>query len=144
MEREQKKMRTWEPRQSSARLQGRTRYRHTNLPTTLPAAAKGLVPTYTADGKTAGQPSLTALPLHSSPALNTRGAGCPWGWCSNEFITGCWQRAQHGNSIGTAGRGGVNNSGTPLVYTALRKDEASSHCLQPLHTLTCGVRMGSQ
>lgn len=32
-----------------------------------------------------------------------------------------------GNSIGTAGRGGVNNSGTPLAYTTSRKDEASLH-----------------
>lgn len=49
-----------------------------------------------------------------------------------------------GNSIGIAGRGGVNNSGTLLVYTVLRKDEASSHHLQPPCMLTCGVQMGSQ
>ena len=61
------------------------------------------------------------------------------------------QRIRHGvlagcpdtrNSIGTAGQGGVNNSGALLAYTASRKDEASSHRLQPPRALTFGVKNG--
>lgn len=115
------------------------------------------MPTYAADGKTAWQPRLTDLGLQNpraSPACvaappptppNAHGTGCPWGRRSNEFISGCWQGAPTwGNSIGRAGRGGVNNSGTPLAYTALRKDEASLHRHQPPHALAFGVKMGSR
>lgn len=63
------------------------------------------------------------------PAPNTQGA--PGAGAAMNSSAGAGRVPRHGNSIGTAGRGAVNNSGAPLAHTMPRKDEACSHRLQP-------------
>lgn len=72
------------------------------------------------------------------PALNTQGA--PEAGAAMNSSAGAGRVPRHGNSIGTAGRGGVNNSGASLAHTMPRKDEACPHRLQPLCALPSGVR----
>lgn len=63
------------------------------------------------------------------PAPNTQGA--PGAGAAMNSSAGAGRVPRHGNSIGTAGRGAVNNSGAPLAHTMPRKDEACSHRLEP-------------
>lgn len=77
-------------------------------------------------------------PRPPPPAPNTQGA--PGAGAAMNSSAGAGRVPRHGNSIGTAGRVGVNNSGAPLAHTMPRKDEACSHRLGPLRALPGRVR----
>lgn len=98
-----KKIRTREPRQTSAGLQGRDRYKHAQTCQQPFKQRKGWRPPTPCRWKErratqSHRPAATelqgvaAFPLGpTSP--NPHSAGCPQGRHSNEFVTGCWQGA---------------------------------------------------